>query len=172
VVIDEVHMYRGVFGSHASLIFRRLNRLCDHYNASPQYICCSATIGNPVEHAATVTGQDETTFRLVDDDGSASGDRHWLFWNPRSSKTPTKTDRFRTRLSTQTVLSVLAMTNILLSRSQPLLRPLRIRRLTHKRSQTSHRSLPMRLHSHPTRRWSVENDNRITSNPCDCSAIS
>jgi len=82
VVIDEVHMYRGVFGSHASLIFRRLNRLCDHYNASPQYICCSATIGNPVEHAATVTGQDETTFRLVDDDGSASGDRHWLFWNP------------------------------------------------------------------------------------------
>ncbi|MFA9503798.1 DEAD/DEAH box helicase [Natrinema sp. H-ect1] len=82
VVIDEVHMYRGVFGSHASLIFRRLNRLCDYYNASPQYICCSATIGNPVEHAATVTGQSEATFTLVDEDGSASGDRHWLFWNP------------------------------------------------------------------------------------------
>ncbi len=82
VVIDEVHMYRGVFGSHASLIFRRLNRLCDYYDSSPQYICCSATIGNPVEHAATVTGQQESTFELVDDDGSASGDRHWLFWNP------------------------------------------------------------------------------------------
>ncbi len=86
VVIDEVHMYRGVFGSHASLIFRRLNRLCDHYDTSPQYICCSATIGNPVEHAATVTGQDEAAFRLVDDDGSASGDRHWLFWNPPLKK--------------------------------------------------------------------------------------
>ncbi|MDL0128446.1 DEAD/DEAH box helicase [Halobacterium salinarum] len=82
VVIDEVHMYRGVFGSHASLIFRRLNRLCDYYDSSPQYICCSATIGNPVEHASTVTGQKESTFELVDDDGSASGDRHWLFWNP------------------------------------------------------------------------------------------
>ncbi|MCU4971128.1 DEAD/DEAH box helicase [Halobacteria archaeon AArc-m2/3/4] len=82
VVIDEVHMYRGVFGSHASLILRRLNRLCDYYNASPQYICCSATIGNPVEHASAVTGQDESTFTLVDDDGSTSGDRHWLFWNP------------------------------------------------------------------------------------------
>ena len=86
VVIDEVHMYRGVFGSHASLIFRRLNRLCNHYDTSPQYICCSATIGNPVEHAATVTGQDETAFRLVDEDGSASGDRHWLFWNPPLKK--------------------------------------------------------------------------------------
>ncbi len=86
VVIDEVHMYRGVFGSHASLIFRRLNRLCDYYDASPQYVCCSATIGNPVEHAATVTGRDESTFTLVDDDRSVSGDRHWLFWNPPLKK--------------------------------------------------------------------------------------
>jgi len=82
VVIDEVHKYRGVFGSHASLVLRRLNRLCEYYGTSPQYICCSATIGNPVNHAASVTGRDPDSFALVDDDASASGDRHWVFWNP------------------------------------------------------------------------------------------
>jgi DEAD/DEAH box helicase domain-containing protein len=92
VVIDEVHKYRGVFGSHAALIFRRLNRFCDHYDTSPQYVCCSATIGNPVEHAAAVTGQSESSFTLVDDDTSASGDRHWLFWNPPLKKTTTTSE--------------------------------------------------------------------------------
>ena len=82
VAIDEVHMYRGVFGSHASLIFRRLNRLCEHYGIEPDYICCSATIGNPVEHAAAVTGQPADSYTLVDDDTSSSGDRHYVFWNP------------------------------------------------------------------------------------------
>ncbi|WP_265112040.1 DEAD/DEAH box helicase [Halosolutus halophilus] len=82
VVLDEVHMYRGYFGSHASLVLRRLNRLLDHYDTDPEYVCCSATIGNPVEHAAAVTAQPEDSFTLVNDDRSASGDRHWLFWNP------------------------------------------------------------------------------------------
>jgi DEAD/DEAH box helicase domain-containing protein len=86
VVIDEVHRYRGVFGSHAALIFRRLNRLCESYDASPQYICASATIGNPVEHSARVTGRPESSFSLVDDDQSASGDRHWTLWNPALKK--------------------------------------------------------------------------------------
>lgn len=86
VVLDEVHMYRGYFGSHVSLVLRRLNRLLDHYNTDPEYICCSATIGNPVEHAAAVTGQSEQSFTLIDDDHSASGDRHWLFWNPPLKK--------------------------------------------------------------------------------------
>ena len=82
VAVDEVHAYRGVFGSHTSLVFRRLNRLCDYYQDQPQYVCCSATIGNPVEHAAEITGQDTDSYTLVDDDTSATGDRHWALWNP------------------------------------------------------------------------------------------
>ncbi len=97
VVVDEVHAYRGVFGSHVGLVLRRLNRVCERFDAGdgsysssrgtgspggPQYVCCSATIGNPVEHAATVTGQDPGSYRLVDEDTSATGPTHWLLWNP------------------------------------------------------------------------------------------
>jgi DEAD/DEAH box helicase domain-containing protein len=82
VVVDEVHAYRGVFGSHVSLVLRRLNRLCERFGSDPQYVCCSATIGNPVEHAATVTGRDADDFTLVDRDDSATGPTHWLLWNP------------------------------------------------------------------------------------------
>jgi DEAD/DEAH box helicase domain-containing protein len=82
VVVDEVHEYRGVFGSHVSLVFRRLARLCAAFGAAPEFVCCSATIGNPVEHAATVTGRHGGNIRLVDTDDSESGPTHWLFWNP------------------------------------------------------------------------------------------
>ncbi|WP_276272742.1 DEAD/DEAH box helicase [Haloarcula litorea] len=82
VVVDEVHGYRGVFGSHVSLVLRRLRRLAERFDSDPEWVCCSATIGNPVEHAAGVTGQPEGSFELVDTDASASGPRHWLLWNP------------------------------------------------------------------------------------------
>jgi DEAD/DEAH box helicase domain-containing protein len=82
VVIDEIHGYRGVFGSHVALTLRRLNRVCERFGSDPQYVCCSATIGNPVEHAARVTGKDPGTFRLIDEDTSAAGAKHWLLWNP------------------------------------------------------------------------------------------
>ncbi|GAB7093373.1 DEAD/DEAH box helicase [Halolamina litorea] len=82
VVIDEVHSYRGVFGSQVALLLRRLNRVCERYGADPTYICCSASIGNPVEHAATVTGRDPSGFSLVDDDTSSTGPRDWVLWNP------------------------------------------------------------------------------------------
>jgi DEAD/DEAH box helicase domain-containing protein len=82
VVVDEVHEYRGVFGSQVSLVLRRLNRVCERFEADPEYVCCSATIGNPVDHAATVTGQDPGSFTAVTDDESATGPTHWLFWNP------------------------------------------------------------------------------------------
>ncbi|MFC7236395.1 DEAD/DEAH box helicase [Halosegnis marinus] len=82
VVVDEVHAYRGIFGSHVSLVFRRLNRVCERFGADPDYVCCSATIGNPVEHAATVTGRDPDSFALVDEDTSASGPTRWVWWNP------------------------------------------------------------------------------------------
>ena len=82
IVVDEVHEYRGVFGSHVGLVFRRLARLCDQFGTDPQFVCCSATIGNPREHAATITGQPADSFRLVDEDTSESGPTHWLFWQP------------------------------------------------------------------------------------------
>jgi DEAD/DEAH box helicase domain-containing protein len=82
VVVDEVHEYRGVFGSQVSLVFRRLARLCAEFGADPEFVCCSATIGNPVEHAATVTNRNRDSIRLVDTDDSESGPTHWLFWNP------------------------------------------------------------------------------------------
>jgi len=82
VVIDEVHEYRGVFGSGVSLVLRRLARVAERFGADPEYVCCSATVGNPVEHAATVTGQPSGSFDLVTGDASATGPTHWLLWNP------------------------------------------------------------------------------------------
>ncbi len=79
VVIDEVHAYRGIFGSHVANVIRRLTRICNHYGVSPQFICCSATIANPKEHAESLVGQSMT---LIDNDGSPRGKRRFLFWNP------------------------------------------------------------------------------------------
>ncbi len=79
VVIDEVHAYRGVFGSHLANVMRRLRRLCAHYGASPQFVCCSATIGNPREHAERITG---VPMVAVDRDGSPRGPRRFVLWNP------------------------------------------------------------------------------------------
>ena len=92
VVIDEVHEYRGIFGSHVALLLRRLRRVCERFGADPQYVCCSATIGNPVEHAAAVTGRPADSFALVDEDSSAAGPRHWLFWNPPLKRGAQATD--------------------------------------------------------------------------------
>jgi len=82
VVIDELHEYRGVFGSHVSLVLRRLARLCERFGSEPQFVCCSATIGNPIEHASSVTGHSEERFEFVGDDRSERGPREWLCWNP------------------------------------------------------------------------------------------
>jgi DEAD/DEAH box helicase domain-containing protein len=82
VVLDEVHEYRGVFGSHVAMVLRRLARLCERFDADPRYVACSATIGNPVEHASAVTGRPESSFVGLETDTSATGPRHWVFWNP------------------------------------------------------------------------------------------
>ncbi len=79
VVIDEIHSYRGVFGSHFANLMRRLQRICRFYNSNPRYICCSATIRNPAEHAEGLTGR---RVRLVDDNGAPRGERHYLLYNP------------------------------------------------------------------------------------------
>lgn len=79
VVIDEVHQYRGVFGSHLANIIRRLRRICSFYGSSPQFICCSATIANPAELAGKITGSD---IKLIDNNGAPSGQKHMIFYNP------------------------------------------------------------------------------------------
>ncbi len=82
VVIDEVHGYRGVFGSQVALTLRRLARTCDRFGADPTFVCCSATVNNPVDHVATVTGRDPDGITLVDEDTSGRGPRDWVLWNP------------------------------------------------------------------------------------------
>jgi DEAD/DEAH box helicase domain-containing protein len=79
VVIDELHYYRGVYGSHLANLLRRLKRVCEFYGSSPQFICCSATIANPKELAEALTG---LPFELVERNGAPSGDKYVVFYNP------------------------------------------------------------------------------------------
>jgi DEAD/DEAH box helicase domain-containing protein len=79
IVIDELHTYRGIFGSHVACVIRRLLRMCEHYGSRPQIICCSATIANPVALAARLTGREMT---LIDNDGSPRGRKFFALWNP------------------------------------------------------------------------------------------
>ncbi|HEX3244951.1 MAG TPA: DEAD/DEAH box helicase [Chloroflexota bacterium] len=79
IVIDELHQYRGVFGSHLGNVLRRLQRICEFYGASPKFICSSATIANPDELAARLTGQ---PFRLVSESGAPTSEKFILFYNP------------------------------------------------------------------------------------------
>ncbi len=79
IVIDELHTYRGVFGGHVANVLRRLLRICAHYGSHPIIVCCSATIGNPGELAAMLTGRPA---RLVDRNGAPSGKRHVLLVDP------------------------------------------------------------------------------------------
>jgi DEAD/DEAH box helicase domain-containing protein len=79
VVIDELHAYRGVFGSHLGNILRRLHRICRHYGSDPVFICSSATIANPKELAEGLTGE---PFELVEQNGAPRGEKFFLFVNP------------------------------------------------------------------------------------------
>ena len=79
VVIDEMHVYRGVFGSHVANVLRRLRRVANFYGATPQFILTSATIANPVELAEQLV---EGPVRLINDDGAAKGTRHFMIYNP------------------------------------------------------------------------------------------
>lgn len=79
VVIDELHTYRGVFGSHLANILRRLRRVCKHYGSNPTFICSSATIANPKELAEKLA---EQPFEIVDKTGAPRGEKFFLFVNP------------------------------------------------------------------------------------------
>ncbi len=79
VVIDELHAYRGVFGSHLANIARRLQRICRHYGSDPVFICSSATIANPRELAERLIGK---PFELVENNGAPRGEKFFMFVNP------------------------------------------------------------------------------------------
>ena len=79
VIVDELHAYRGVFGSHFGNILRRLQRVCRHYGSDPVFICSSATIANPKELAEGLIGR---PFALVDRSGAPRGEKFFLFVNP------------------------------------------------------------------------------------------
>jgi len=79
IVVDELHTYRGVFGSHMAHVLRRLLRIAAFHGASPRIIACSATIRNPVELAGRLTGRD---FNLVGESGAPRGEHHYVAYNP------------------------------------------------------------------------------------------
>ncbi len=79
VVIDELHIYRGVFGSHVANVLRRLVRICRFYNTNPVFICCSATVANPREHAERLV---ERPFTLIERSGAPTAGKTFVLYNP------------------------------------------------------------------------------------------
>ena len=79
IVLDEAHVYRGVFGSNVALLVRRLRRLCAYYGSDPQFVISTATLANPIEFGERLTG---TTFDLIARDGSPRERKHFVLYNP------------------------------------------------------------------------------------------
>ncbi|MBT2582078.1 DEAD/DEAH box helicase [Planococcus sp. ISL-109] len=79
IVIDELHTYKGVFGTHVAHVIRRLKRICNFYGSDPVFICTSATIANPKQLAESLTNTDH---ELIDQNGAPAGKKHILFYNP------------------------------------------------------------------------------------------
>jgi DEAD/DEAH box helicase domain-containing protein len=79
VVIDELHTYRGVYGSHVANVLRRLHRICRFYGSNPQFICTSATIANPKSHGEKLVGRAIT---VIDQNGAPQGPKEFIFYNP------------------------------------------------------------------------------------------
>ena len=79
VVVDELHIYRGVFGSHVANVLRRLQRVCRFYGSNPVFICASATIANPGEHGRRLIGRE---VEVVDQNGAPSGPKEVILYNP------------------------------------------------------------------------------------------
>jgi len=79
IVLDELHSYRGVFGSHLANVLRRLRRVAQFYGSDPQFICCSATIANPGELASQLI---EKKVEVVEENGAPAGEKLFVFYNP------------------------------------------------------------------------------------------
>jgi len=96
VVVDEMHTYRGVMGSHMAHVFRRLTRVCDRYGAHPSFVFCSATIGNPGQLARDLTGLEVAA---ITESGAPTGPRHFVFLNPPGSPSTAAVHLLRAALS-------------------------------------------------------------------------
>ncbi|MFZ3201151.1 MAG: DEAD/DEAH box helicase, partial [Candidatus Acidiferrales bacterium] len=79
IVLDELHTYRGVFGSHLGNVLRRLARIARFYGSKPRFICCSATIANPGELAERLT---EEAVEVIEENGAPAGEKFFVFYNP------------------------------------------------------------------------------------------
>lgn len=79
IVIDEIHTYRGLFGSNLANVLRRLRRICEFYGSHPQFICCSATIKNPKELTESIIGRE---VQVIDNNGAPSGEKHIVMYDP------------------------------------------------------------------------------------------
>ncbi len=101
VIIDEMHSYRGIFGSHVAQVFRRLRRICRHYGSNPQFILLSATIGNPDELAAGLTGIPGERIKVVGGNGAPQAKRHFIFLRPIDASLPTHSASIAARLIVQ-----------------------------------------------------------------------
>ena len=112
IVLDEVHVYKGIFGSNVSLVLRRLRKLCDTLGASPQFILCSATIPNPLGHARALTGC--PNFTSIENDGAPQSERTFILWNPPFIE-PKKAERVE-----PTTNSVDLLTKVLLVNEKPI----------------------------------------------------
>ncbi|MCL2642661.1 MAG: DEAD/DEAH box helicase [Candidatus Bathyarchaeota archaeon] len=108
IVIDEAHVYRGVFGSNVAMVIRRLLRICNYYHANPQIILSSATIANPEEHAKKLTGKN---FTIVSKDGSPRGKKSFIFWNPPFTDS-TNTLRRSTHQETKDLMTLNVLQNL------------------------------------------------------------
>jgi len=100
LIIDEGHVYRGVFGSNVAMLIRRLLRICKYYDSNPTVIISSATIANPKEHAVNLTGK---KFIVISRDGSPKGKKTFIFWNPPFTDA-SKANRRSTHLETRDLL--------------------------------------------------------------------
>jgi DEAD/DEAH box helicase domain-containing protein len=158
VVVDEAHVYRGIFGSHVANVLRRLRRLSALYGSNPQFICCSATIANPGEHIEHLV---DLPFEVVDKDGSPYGGKDFVFWNPPV------TDRARaTRRSANTEATLLltelvsgGRRTITFARTRKLTELIYIytrEKLAKDRAELAHRIKPYRAGYLPEERRQIE----------------
>jgi DEAD/DEAH box helicase domain-containing protein len=108
LIIDEAHVYRGVFGSNVAMLLRRLMRICNYYHSDPQIILSSATIANPEEHAKKLTGKE---FEIISNDGAPRGKKSFVFWNPPFID-DTNTIRRSTHQETKDLLTLSILKNL------------------------------------------------------------
>ncbi|MDZ7859522.1 MAG: DEAD/DEAH box helicase [Candidatus Krumholzibacteriota bacterium] len=108
VVIDEIHTYRGIFGSHVANVIGRLERICGYYGAKPVYVTSSATIANPGEHAERLTGR---RIKVIKNDGSPRGEKKFVMWNPPVID-EIGVDRRSTNVEAADIIAKLVMGNV------------------------------------------------------------